>query len=153
MFDLRDIPIGELVPHAGQMCLLDRALRADSECLVAEVQIGPQGLFVLDGVVGGWVGIELMAQAVAAWAGWQARQRGAAPPVGLLLGTRSYSSSVANLPMDLLDVSVRRVFQGDNGMAQFDCRIERAGQLLASAALTVFEPEDPVTLLQGRNDE
>ena len=84
--------IEELVPHTGPMCLLDRVIDAGDEHLVAEVTIRADDLFADGGAVGAWVGIEYMAQAVAAWAGWRARVQGGAPKIGLLLGTRDYRS-------------------------------------------------------------
>ncbi|WP_255989062.1 hotdog family protein [Chitinolyticbacter albus] len=150
MTDLSTVAITDLVPHADAMCLLDRVLRAEGETLVAEVTIRADGLFCSDGEVGGWVGIEYMAQAVAAWAGWQSRQRGQLPRVGFLLGSRRYECSRGGfLPGETLHIHVHRQFQADNGLGQFDCRIEIAGECIASAALTVFEPDDATQFLQG----
>lgn len=141
MTDLRAIPMAELVPHSGPMCLLDRALSADGDSLSAELTICSDSLFAQDGQVGGWVGIEYMAQAIAAWAGWQARERGEAPKLGFLLGSRRYDCSRASFHLgELLRIHVRCQFHADNGLGQFDCRIEIGTDTVASAALTVFEP-------------
>ncbi|MBW8843481.1 MAG: hotdog family protein [Burkholderiales bacterium] len=145
-------PILELVPHAGPMCLLDRLLAAEGERLSAEVVVPAQGLFSHDGGVGAWVGIEYMAQAVAAWAGWQARQLGQPPRIGLLLGTRRYRCSVARFPAgQRLRVDIERGYQADNGLGQFECRIHADGVELASAQLTVFGPQDPSAFLNGED--
>jgi predicted hotdog family 3-hydroxylacyl-ACP dehydratase len=145
-------PIRDLVPHAGPMCLLDRVLAAEGERLSAEVVVPADGLFSQDGGVGAWVGVEYMAQAVAAWAGWQARQQGEAPRIGLLLGTRRYRCGVARFAVgQRLQVDIERGYQADNGLGQFDCRIQADGVELASAQLTVFGPEDPGAFLNGEN--
>jgi len=68
--------IRQLVPHSGQMVLLDRALQADADCLVAEVRIHEGSMLGGPDGVGAWVGIEYMAQAISAHAGWHALQRG-----------------------------------------------------------------------------
>ena len=68
-------PIADLMPHEGPMCLLDRLVEAQDERLVAEVLVPADGILSRDGAVGAWVGVEYMAQAVAAWAGWQVRHR------------------------------------------------------------------------------
>lgn len=142
--------ITELVPHAGPMCLLDRVLAAGSERLSAEVVVPAQGLFSQDGGVGAWVGIEYMAQAVAAWAGWQARAAGQPPRIGLLLGTRRYRCGVPRFVVgQRLRIDIERAYQADNGLGQFDCRIHADGVELASATLTVFGPEDPSAFLNG----
>ncbi|WP_233582457.1 hotdog family protein [Corallococcus sp. CA053C] len=136
-----DLPIADLVPHGGRMRLLDRALEGDAETLLAEVTVREDSLFFVDGAVGGWVGIEYMAQAVAAWAGWHARLRGETPKVGFLLGTRRYECSrPAFQPGECLRIEVHRQFFADNGLGQFDCTITIGTETVATAALTVFEP-------------
>lgn len=147
-------PIESLVPHSGAMCLLDRVLECGDEHLVAEVTVPVQGLFSDSqgpGTgVGAWVGIEYMAQAVAAWAGAQERAKGEAPKIGFLLGSRRYQCTVARFEQgQVLRVEIARQFQADNGLGQFDCRILAQDQLLAQAQLTVFGPPDPVQFLNG----
>lgn len=132
------------------MCLLDRVIAAGDERLSAEVIVAADGLFSHDGSVGAWVGIEYMAQAVAAWAGWRARQTGEPPRIGLLLGTRRYVCSVARFAAgQCLQVDVERSYQADNGLGQFRCRIHAQGVELATAQLTVFGPKDPSAFLNG----
>lgn len=148
--------IAELVPHAGAMSLLDRVVAAEAERLVAEVVVPAEGLFTdshgAGEGVGAWVGLEYMAQAVAAWAGWQARAVGEAPRIGFLLGTRRYRCGVARfMPGQRLQVEVTRLYQADNGLGQFEGRVSADGVELASAQLTVFGPEDPTAFLQGEN--
>ncbi len=144
----------DLVPHADAMCLLDRVLAADEESLAAELTIAPDHLF-LDSAgpgsgVGAWVGIEYMAQAVAAWAGVRARERGEAPRIGFLLGSRRYACSRPSFALgERLRVQVRREFEADNGMSQFACQILIADESVASAQLTVFGPEDPRAFLES----
>ncbi len=141
--------IEELVPHKGPMCLLDRVVDAGDEHFVAEVTVRPGGLFDHGHGVGAWVGIEYMAQAVAAWAGWRARARGGLPKIGLLLGTRNYASKISRFAPGLcLIVAIRREFLADNGMGQFNCTISDGDQELVKVALNVFEPDDPTEFLR-----
>lgn len=143
------VPVADLLPHAGRMRLLDRAIEGDAEHLVAEVDIRPDGLFFDGTGVGGWVGIEYMAQAIAAWAGLKARAGGGTPRIGFLLGSRRYRCEVAHfLPGQTLRVRIRCDYLADNGLGQFDCRIDIDGTPVATAALTVYEPADPAALLQ-----
>lgn len=151
MHDLSAIPIEELVPHRGAMCLLERALQADAEQLVAEVVIKQNGLFCANNQVAAWVGIEYMAQAIAAWAGWHARQRGGLPKVGLLVGTRRYECTQPSFALGTLTVNVKREFQADNGLGQFACTIQKDGDVLARASITVFEPPDPDAFFRELN--
>jgi predicted hotdog family 3-hydroxylacyl-ACP dehydratase len=150
--------IEQLVPHTGRMSLLERATAVGAEGVLAELTISPDDLF-LDTMgpgtgVGGWVGIEYMAQAVAAWAGLQARRAGGTPKIGFLLGSRRYQSSRHTFALgERLCIRVQREFQADNGLGQFDCRIEIDAQTVASAQLTVFGPSDPVAFLKGDVNE
>lgn len=148
-----DLPMAELVPHAGRMRLLDAALDGDEESLRACVEIRSDSLFFDGDGVGAWVGIEYMAQAVAAWAGWRARLAGGAPKVGFLLGSRRFSSTRSHFRLgEQLQVEARRQFQADNGLGQFDCSLSIAGEQVAEASLTVFEPEDVSQFLRKRED-
>lgn len=144
-------PVRELVPHSGAMVLLDRVLSADAENLCAEVAIHAGSVFydAPSAGVGSWVGIEYMAQAIAAHAGYRARQAGAPVKIGFLLGARRYE---AQLPLfavgSVLQVHVQQALQGENGLGAFECRIEMAGAVLAQATITVFQPEDAKQFLQ-----
>jgi len=140
-----DLPdIRTLVPHAGRMVLLDRVVSADEENLCAEVRIRPESLFCLDGVVGSWVGLEYMAQAIGAWAGYTARLRGEPIKRGFLLGTRRYECLRPFFPVGaLLRVHVQRLLQGANGLASFECRIEDESGVIARANLSVFQSAEP----------
>src|SRR2546426_3960121 len=82
--------IRSLVPHSGPMVLLDRVVSVDEESLCAEVLIRADSMFCAAGGVGAWVGLEYMAQAIAAYAGYGARLRGAPVKIGFLLGSRRY---------------------------------------------------------------
>lgn len=145
-------PIADLLPHEGPMCMLDRLFAVDCERLIADVVVPADGLFSRDGHVGAWVGVEYMAQAVAAWVGWQSRAVGQAPRIGFLLGTRRYHCSVPRFAAgQCLRVEIWRNYQADNGLGQFDCTIREDDAMLASAQVTVFGPADPVAFLNGDN--
>lgn len=144
-------PIAQLVPHDGQMVLLDRVLSGTDDSLCAEVTIAPHTVFLADGVVGSWVGMEYMAQAIAAHNGYKAYLRGEPPKVGFLLGARRYQCSVPAFALgSVLHVRVQHAMQGDNGLAAFECRIDDAadGTMLAHATITVFEPDNVNEFLQ-----
>jgi predicted hotdog family 3-hydroxylacyl-ACP dehydratase len=152
-------PIEALVPHSGAMLLLDRVLEADTESLRAEVRIHAGSQFAGDGGVGSWVGVEYMAQAVAAHAGYLAHLKGEPVKPGLLLGSRRYSTTRPLFPFGAtLHVHVRQVLRGDNGLGAFECGIaiaagaEHQGEAVASATLTVFQPDDVNEFLQGINN-
>jgi predicted hotdog family 3-hydroxylacyl-ACP dehydratase len=143
--------IRALVPHEGAMLLLDRVLEAGPESLCAEVAIRPDSLFCDGAGVGSWVGVEYMAQAIAAYAGHTAWLRGEPVKVGLLLGARRYQCSRPLFEVgSVLRVHVERALQGENGLGAFECRIEDAvsGAGAAVATITVFQPDDVDIFLQ-----
>ena len=53
--------IATLVPHSGQMVLLERVVSADADNLCAEVRIHAGSVLATEQGVGSWGGIEYMA--------------------------------------------------------------------------------------------
>jgi predicted hotdog family 3-hydroxylacyl-ACP dehydratase len=142
--------IDEYLPHRGTARLVDRLVEAGDDHAVVEADIPPTGNWVRDGGMPSWVGIELMAQAVAAWAGAKARREGRPVPVGFLLGTRRYEAHCAQFAVGrTLRITARRDFVGGSGLGAFDCVIEAGGECLAQARLSVFEPADARPYLDG----
>lgn len=134
--------IDQWIPQRGAMQLLHRVLEADEDHAVAEALIDADGLFVRDGVVPVWIGIEYMAQTIAAWASARGRRRGGnGPRLGLLLGTRRYTAHGDGFACGaLLRIEVRCELCGDNGLGLFECDISVDGRPMASATVSVFEP-------------
>lgn len=140
--------VDDLMPHRGDMNWLDAVLQADDDGVVAQATIQPDRYFVRDGVLPVWIGVEYMAQAVAAWAGHRAWSRGQPVKIGFLLGTRRYDVHRQHLLVgDVLRIEVRRELMGDNGLGMFACRIMVEGALIASANLSVFEPPQEAAFL------
>jgi predicted hotdog family 3-hydroxylacyl-ACP dehydratase len=127
------------------MVLLDRLVNLEPERLEAEVTLTDASAFCEEGRVGAWVGLEYMAQAVAALAGARARLEGRPPKVGLLLGTREYRSEVPAFRVgQVLRVAATQVFFDPQGVSAMACAIEEAStrRPLARASLTGFEVDD-----------
>jgi predicted hotdog family 3-hydroxylacyl-ACP dehydratase len=92
----------------------------------------------------GWIGIELMAQAIAAHFNLHGREQGRPPRIGLLLGTSAYTSSVAAYAADaVLTIFARVIYVDDIGLGAYECTISQDEQELAQATLKVFESGDP----------
>ena len=133
-------PIIELVPHRPPMLLLDRVLSYDGECVVCETVLGPQSPFADQGEVPAVVGIEYMAQAIAAGAGLSAREKGStAGQMGFLLGCRSLTIAVDNFDVgDRLTIEARRTW-GETALGSFACKVQRGAEVLVEGALTVYQ--------------
>ena len=146
-----DMPdIRSLVPHAGPMVLLDRVLSVDADSLCAEVTIRRDSLFCGADGVGAWVGIEYMAQAIAAHSGHVARSRGEPVKVGFLLGSRRYECARPAFAVgSVLRVEVRCLLLADNGLGSFECRIDDEDGVAATATVSVFLPANVNEFLKG----
>ncbi|MDD5580771.1 MAG: hotdog family protein [Methylobacter sp.] len=145
--DFNNIDVAELIPHSGKMVWLDRIISCDEHSLSAELIVRDDGLLGSDKAVPAWAGIEYMAQAVAAYAGIMAKMAGEPIKLGFLLGTRRYSSNVAEFKVgSKLTVRVKKIIQDDT-LGVFDCRIygtdHEPGQGInveVSANLNVYQP-------------
>jgi len=143
-------PIEAYIPHRGAMRFIDRLVEHDAESVVVEAQVPFDGLFLEAAGMPAWVGIEYMAQAIAAWAGAQAQARGEMPKLGFLLGTRHFTCTRGHFAHGLLlRIEARREVMGDNGLGVFACRISDRGEELAAALVSVFEPADANAFLRG----
>lgn len=141
--------ISEMVPMDGTMSLLSRIVEYGEESLCAEVDITANSLFAEADGVPAWVGIEYMAQTIAAFAGVKAREAGKEIEIGFLVGSRKYT---CNQPVfaagDTLRVYVEEMLRGKNGLSVFACSIQ-GKNLEAAASLNVFQPENVGEFLEN----
>jgi predicted hotdog family 3-hydroxylacyl-ACP dehydratase len=136
-------PIAALVPHAPPMLLLDAVTLHEPGRVRCAARVRPDWPFVEDGRVEAVVALEVMAQAVAAFAGLSGRAEGQAPRLGMLLGTRALELAVPHLSVgDALTVEAQHVFS-DEALGTFRCTVERAGpagpERVAEATLNVYQ--------------
>lgn len=141
--------IEELLPHRGPMLLIDRVTAADAARLSAQARVNAQAWYAdAGGNMPAWIGVELMAQAIAAFVGLEQRRQGKPVKIGFLLGTRKYSCAVPAFARDaVLDVTACLVYREASGLGAFDCHIEMKGQRVADATIKVFEPDDPARFM------
>lgn len=136
--------VAELVPHADGMVVLTRVARHDGDETVCDARIGQGDLLATpSGEVPVWMGLEYMAQCIAAHAGLVGRAGDEPPRVGFLLGTRRVIFHVPCYRLgQRLGVQARRLWGGSRGMVAFDCRIEDTdtGAVLAEGRLNCFMP-------------
>jgi predicted hotdog family 3-hydroxylacyl-ACP dehydratase len=138
--------VADLVPQSGRMLLLDRVLAHDAERTVCLVKVDASDLFRdRDGGVPAWVGLEYMAQCIAAHGGLRERQRGGIVKPGLFLGTRRLELWTAGFaPGEVLRASARHV-RGKGRFLTFACALRReedAG-VLAEGELNVYILDEP----------
>jgi len=146
-------PLPTLVPHAATMLLLKRMVAVDEDSLWAETEITPASLFHDGSGVGSWIGIEYMAQAIAAYAGYHAQRRGETPRIGFLLGTRRYTCRTAQFATGCtLIIKAQKLLHTDNGLGSFACTIQdkQTRETLAEATVTVFQPDNAHEFSRGK---
>ena len=148
--DIQRLPLSKIIPHAWPMLLLDRVAVSSAERFECEVKLTEQSEFCERGVVGGWVGLEYMAQTVAALAGTKDLLHGRKIGMGLLLGTQSYVALAPHFfAGQTLRVEAKEVAFDRQGLSMVDCSIRDrdSGHELAHASLTVARVDDLNTLL------
>ena len=67
MSDVSFPPVTAYVPHRGAMLLIDRVVAVDADQVPAELVVPEEGWTGRDGGVPAWIGVEYMAQAIAAF--------------------------------------------------------------------------------------
>ncbi|HHK5575877.1 TPA: thioester dehydrase [Neisseria polysaccharea] len=160
MDTLPECPITDtasLLPHSGRMVLIDRITRYGDDFVEAGAQIKPDHILLAGGILPYTAFIELMAQAVGAYAGIQARKNARPVRLGFLLGTRKLEIFAQSVPVGThLLATAHMSIQDAGGMGVFDCELRwtdapetSSGTLpsdgiLARASLNVYSPKHPV---------
>jgi predicted hotdog family 3-hydroxylacyl-ACP dehydratase len=136
------VPVENVVPHKGAMCLLRNVISHCAEETVCDVLISRDSMFFSNEGVGSWVGLEYMAQAVAAHAGMSSLKDGSVPRIGFLLGSRKVNLEVPYFECgSTLRIKVQPIW-GEGELFSFRCEIQKQGEptLVARAELNVFRP-------------
>lgn len=141
-------PIKELVIHGSPMLLIDRAVSANETTMTAELDITANSMFCVPGKgVPSYVGIEYIAQTVAAYSGWRARQatQDTQPRIGYLLGSRKVTMLRDFFPIgSRLTVHITNVFE-DGEMGVFDGEVRLGEEILVDARINVYQPKENET--------
>lgn len=137
-------PITDILPHRGTMLFIDTIAHFSPISTTCSYQPQAEAWYADDeGNMPAWMGLEIMAQTIAAHVCMSAIASGEVPKMGALLGTRSYQSSVASFIAGTpLNIEALLEFRDDNGLGAYECYIKADGQNIASATLKVFEPKD-----------
>lgn len=135
-----------VVPHSSRMLLIDTVTGADENSLSATARVRSDSPLVHDGVLGSWAVIEYMAQAIAAFEGCRARERGDKPKVGFLIGTRHMTCNVPDIAVGTeLQVRIERQYE-EGGLGLFDGTVT-GHDITASASISVYQPDNAQAFL------
>lgn len=145
-----------LLPQRPPMRLLTAVIGPRGDTFLARVQLDATSLWMNTvGQVPVWIGLEYMAQTMAAASAWEAGEAaaagsiaGAAPPaprLGLLVGCRRCHCAVDAFRLgDTLEVAAVCTYS-DGTTANYQCEIRDATTqaVCMSATLTAWQPPDP----------
>lgn len=132
--------VERFIPHRKPMALIDEIIEINQDLVHAKTIITKGNIFY-DAQINGiyaWVGIEFMAQTMAAFASSQNPHQ--EPQIGYLISVRNFSSTVPYFALgETLDIMAHKEFlQQDIGV--FQCEIFSKNKLLASAKLSAYQP-------------
>ena len=145
-------PIGTILPHRGTMLLLDRISACDDATLTAHASVHGDAWYADEhGAMPAWIGIELMAQAVAAHIALLAVRAGGTARPGVLLGTRRYrAASTAFACGAQLRIEVNELLTSEAGHSAYECVIvDEQGVRCAEADIKAYQPADFQTFIEG----
>ncbi|MEC4726862.1 hotdog family protein [Shewanella sp. D64] len=153
---LSQLPVAEVVPHKDPMILIDELIAYKTDTLITQTNITTLSPYLDDklNAVPNYVGIEYMAQSVAALAGVEAKLRGDIIRVGFLLGSRKLKMHIPYYQLgESYQTHVTRLYQEESGLAVFECKVFHHQTLVAEANVNVFQPQDTQSYISQRQQE
>lgn len=118
-------PIDSLILHSGNMVLIDKLIAADDGGVTSVSYQQNAKLFsIKSNYLPSYVCIEYMAQTIAAYAGLKALNNNREPTIGLLLGTRSFRCSQANMAISQpVAIKVKEIYNDQDQLVLFHCEV------------------------------
>jgi len=137
-------PVIDYIPHSGTLALINEITDTGENWI--ECSVKPQNSYLFrtpDDKVPSWIGIEYMAQTIAAFAGWNDSQKGLPVKIGFLLGSRKVTLHTDFFEDDVIYIRAELVFKDDE-LGSFKCSIFSTDRttLLAEATVNVFQPRN-----------
>ena len=153
--DYLKIDMEQLLPHKGDMVLIDRMVEEGDGYGTAQVKVDAASKFFEEEINGirAFIGLEWMAQTIAAVAGIEALKNNRPVQVGFLLGSRKYAPSKNVFALDEeYIIRVEQIYREDNGLGSFQCTIHQGDVLIADSKLNVFAPDNVEKFLKGETE-
>jgi predicted hotdog family 3-hydroxylacyl-ACP dehydratase len=143
--------IETILPHRGTMLLLDSVSAFNDETLTAHAMVRSDAWYAdAAGGMPAWIGVELMAQAIAAHVALLAMRDGGKARPGVLLGSRSYQAQKTSFPADAqLTIEVKELLRSEGGHGAYECSIVHDAERCAQAIVKVFQPTDFKLFIEG----
>lgn len=135
--------IAPLIPHSGEMILLDRIIDFGSDYLIAEAEIRPDHLLIKADRLSALSGAEIMAQGIAAWGGCKATLAGKPIGLGFWLGSRKLTLNQSDIPIgSQLIINIKMSIEDATGFGVFDCQLRNklTNEIIIEGILNVLSP-------------
>jgi len=135
--------VEELLPHRDPMIFIDQVTAVESDAAESVTHFSADHIIAVDQGIPAYAGLEVMAQTIAAWAGFHDLEAGRDVKVGFLLGSRKYKASRPFFNVgEKLTTHIKLQLQADNGLSSFKCSIHAHDEEVCSADIKVFKPGD-----------
>ncbi|MBQ4833468.1 3-hydroxylacyl-ACP dehydratase [Pseudoalteromonas sp. MMG010] len=142
--------IESILPHTRPMILIDELIRYDDSSARCGVTITKHSNFYDQHTqsVPSHVGIEYMAQTIAAYANANQIDNGDDVAIGFLVSSRKYKMHTSKFKLDCtLTIDVEKLYSEPNGLSAFECIIKNDESVVVEAKINVFQPQNPEQFL------
>ena len=147
-----DIRLEDFMPIKAPMLLIDEMLESSETGAKARVHIGPQCQFAdAAGNVPIHVGVEYMAQTIAAYASRVQHAAAEPPKPGFLVAVDRYDTRISAFENGKsYCISITMTFEAE-GLGVFTCNIigDGNGEIVAEGQLKAYQPDDIKSFLEG----
>lgn len=143
-------PIEDVVPHDHPMILIDELVAYNENIAQCLLKITNKSNFYnhVNKSVPSYVGIEYMAQSIAAFANANEKDHGGEVAIGFLVSSRKFKVFISEFSLGMqLIVNLEQLYVEESGLSAFDCSIEHDGKRVAEAKINIFQPQDATAFL------
>ncbi|MEC9281935.1 MAG: hypothetical protein VX642_04440 [Bdellovibrionota bacterium] len=135
--------VKEYIPHEDPMVVIDRIVDMGSDFVECEVEIREDSFLCENGKVPSYLGMEFIAQSIAAFSGKMGKDLGESKPgIGFLIGIRRYRSSRESFNVgEVLKVRAEMVFI-EESLGNFKASISVSGEDVVSTSISTFKPSE-----------
>lgn len=132
--------VSSILPQSGYMVFVDEILKVSDGYASCAFRVREDSPFTEDGKLGSYAYMEIMAQCIGAYSG---HRNGGEARLGFLLGVRNLDISRASLKVgECVIATARQSVSDGDGLYIFDCEIRCGDEHIASATLSVMNPND-----------
>lgn len=139
----------EYLPHKPPMILIEDVIEVGEDYAICQVIVSKQGIlapFINErDVLPAEFVVEMMAQTIGVWRGWNNDMSCKEIDLGLLLGVRGFKSDYREFPLGTCLIVKAKLVLQDDKLANFDCELHINNQSCATAKLNVYQP-DPIEI-------